>query len=129
MPQDILPYHENYLAHYGVVGMKWGKRTGSFTERAKGSALDRNARKTVLAKTAQQVFAKPKTAKRAVANAALFGAYGVGPGRAIVKKVADVQVKNLAKQKTQIENGERKVRNVMGTSAAGLMVSVRPLNS
>lgn len=123
-------YRDAYLAHYGVVGMTWGKRSGGgVTARAKGSALDRNARKTRYAKTAQKVFAKPKTGNRAVANAVIFGVAGVGPGRALIKKVADVRVSHLTKQKAKIESGNRKVRNLMGTSAAGLFVSVRPTNS
>lgn len=123
---DVVWVPEDSLAHYGVPGMKWGKRSGgSFTDRAKGSALDRNNRKTRYAKTLKNITEKPKSKKEAIGKALLLGNVGVGPGRMLVNKYATKRITKLENSKAKIESGNRKVRNIMGTSAAGLVISSR----
>lgn len=44
MSQDV----NGFLEHYGIKGMKWGKRKGGLGARVKGASLDGNQRKTAV---------------------------------------------------------------------------------
>lgn len=113
---------ENYLAHYGIKGMKWGKRTGGLGARTDGAQMDRIHNQKEIIKRAR---AGKGTLEEKVANA---------PARILLgKKRFD---KMLDKTMGQLEDREKRVaagkRNLgdkldvlLNTRAIDLVVSRR----
>lgn len=83
---------DEYLAHYGIKGMKWGVRKA--IETGNGKKLDRAYRKAAkkLAKLEKRADSGSKYARRAAvlgAGAAVAGGLaGIGPRKATAKSVA-----------------------------------------
>jgi hypothetical protein len=90
---------DNFLEHYGVKGMKWGKRKGSLKDRVKSAHLDLNQRKTAIVKRAangnqtreEKVFTAPAK---------------VLLGKKRFNKNMNKSLDELAKQKDRIEKGK-----------------------
>jgi hypothetical protein len=113
MPQEV----DEFLAHYGVVGMKWGKRHGSLKERAKGAVSDSLQRQI----QANKAVAEGRGQVRDYAGA--FSRKGVG----FTKKSAAGMAKGLEERKARIESGKSKfldkVDMLHRVSVADLVVS------
>lgn len=117
---------DDFLEHYGVKGMKWGKRKGSLSERAQGSASDRYARKEASLTKAAKRFEKPKNFKEAVKKSLLYGNVGVGPGRMLVEKNINKRLAKVQADKARVDSGKLKAKEYMNMSLASLAISVRP---
>jgi hypothetical protein len=104
MPDNDFEYDtpEEFLAHFGVKGMKWGVRRDAkgFSERQKGAELDRNQREQAIAK--RGIAGKHTTAEK-IANA---------PARIILgkkgyDKLANHSLKELQAKRQRIESGKK----------------------
>lgn len=142
---------DEFLAHYGVVGMKWGKRSGSLGDRFKGAAADRNQRNTrrndhMLA-ISKKIDDAPKNFKNlskgkkvgvvagavgltvatgGTAAASIAGGY---LGNKISKRTLTKRVDKLSDQRKRLESGNLSKKDkfdaVMNTSVVDLLVSRR----
>jgi hypothetical protein len=89
---------DEFLAHYGVVGMKWGKRKGGLKERVKGAHADSLQRRI----EANKAVAEGRGQIRDYAGT--FARKGV----ALTKGAARGQVKALEARKDRVEKGKAK---------------------
>lgn len=98
---------DEFLAHYGVRGMKWGTRRGGLKERAKGAALDRNQQKTAIVKRALN------RSKNGGNDEKIARAVGISMslGRKRFEKRLNKQMNKLANEKARIESGNATVRD------------------
>jgi hypothetical protein len=87
---------DEFLAHYGVVGMKWGKRHGGLKERAKGSISDSFQRQI----QANKAVAEGRGQIRDYTGT--FSRKGV----ALTKRGAAANVKGLEARQKRIESGK-----------------------
>ncbi|WNT45392.1 hypothetical protein SEA_ARGAN_8 [Arthrobacter phage Argan] len=94
MAQEV----DEFLAHYGVVGMKWGKRHGGLKERAKGSINDSFQRQI----QANKAVAEGRGQIRDYAGT--FGRKGVG----LTKGRAAANVKVLEERQKRLNSGKAK---------------------
>lgn len=112
---------EDFLAHYGVTGMKWGKRKGGLKARATGAAKDSLQRRL----TTNKEIAEGRGQKRDYRRASQFRAGGVvTAGRT---KSAAKRAGQLEGQLKRLETGKLKARDVLSlvanTPATDLVVS------
>lgn len=116
---------DEFLAHYGVVGMKWGKRTGGLKDRVKGAALDRNQRERAIT---NKVATGKYGTKEKIITGALFGVPGL-VAMPLIRKNANKRLASLDAQKDRIESGKMNIMDkldvAMNTSTMDLLVSRR----
>lgn len=117
---------DDFLAHYGVAGMKWGRRKGGLVTRAKSAASDRIARREQTLTKASARFAPATSKKQAVKRVAAFGVLGAGPGRAIVAKSINKSLASVQADKARIDSGKYKAKDFMRINTAEMFVSARP---
>jgi len=117
--------YDAFLEHYGVAGMKWGRRRGSFASRVQGASLDNNQRK--LARATRVAEGRGSAGDKV----GLF--LTAAPGKIIankgLKNYANVQVSKLNAQKARIESGKKtaldKLEDFGSIGIADLMYSTR----
>lgn len=111
---------DEFLAHYGVIGMKWGKRKGGLKSRIVGARRDANQRRLTTARRMANGEAQARDVIRTLGPAAVIGTI-VAPGVGTAVGVAAVaskrgqarRVQRLEAQKERIERGEVKARDVL----------------
>lgn len=94
---------EEFLAHYGVVGMKWGKRTGGIKSRVKGAASDSLQRRI----EGNRAVAEGRGQIRDYAGA--LTRQGISP----YKKVAAANVTALEARRKRLEKGKTNLGDKM----------------
>lgn len=111
---------DEYLAHYGIKGMKWGRRRGSLGSRIDGAQSDRIQRRTELLKRA--VSGQKTTAER-IAQAP----ERILLGKKRLDKMANKQLGQLADRQKRIDAGKKnfgdKLDAALHTTLADLVVS------
>lgn len=117
---------DDFLAHYGVSGMKWGKRHGSLKSRTTGAVKDSLQRRI----TTNKEIAAGRGQTRDFRRVALKRTGGIKTGAAVLtgsKKVAGVHAKVLSDRLKRVEKGKMnlgdKIDAVMNTHIADLVVS------
>lgn len=118
--------YEEYLEHYGVKGMKWGKRSGGLRERAKGSHNDSLQRRI----TTNKEIAEGRGQSRDYRRRALHNPIGAGlPIVAGNKKLAARRVKALEARQARVNSGKATLKDkgdfLFNTSVLDLAVSRR----
>lgn len=115
---------DEFLAHYGVTGMKWGVRKGSVKSRLKGAASDAVERQLVTNKSIANGTAQTRDYRRAIVKGGTFGVV-TGPR----KKSAAKRVERLEGLQTRIDTGKTGVMDKIGLayniSPGDLVVSRR----
>lgn len=117
MPENT----DDFLAHYGVVGMKWGKRSGSFKDRVKGAALDSAQRRA----TTNREIASGRGQMRDYNRTTLHNVTGLVTGNS--QKAAGKRATKIEASIKRIESGKPKARDIVmavgTTNVADLFVS------
>lgn len=78
-------YSKDELYHYGVLGMKWGKRTGAVGSKNKLPRKSKNLKNTDNAKTKKKLIGKRIAIGTAVTAGIIGGLYGA-------KKIAEISL-------------------------------------
>lgn len=121
---------EEYLKHFGVMGMKWGIRSGRGTtgvSRLAGAKIDQNDRRISRIKT-QQKHAKESGFLR---NSVRYGEVGalLLKSKRFQKKM-ETKVSELTSQNERFKSGTETRRDrasaALTTGDAGKYISVRP---
>lgn len=117
---------EELLIHYGIKGMKWGRRQSKSVtgiSRTRGALIDRNDRMTARIKNAR----KGKGLLRDRVSLAIDRAV---LGREFSKKNMDVQLSLMKTQNARLKSGRITVRDrlavALTVSPLDLVVSNRP---
>lgn len=127
---------EDSLAHYGIKGMKWGRRRGKSTtgiSRARGARIDRNDRHIQLFKDVRdglgQKGSNGKVANKVEKNV-INGLNRMTMGKNLTKKYYDLQIDRMEQHNERLQSGKLLVRDRIGlllaTTPASLVVSYRP---
>lgn len=108
---------DDILAHYGIKGMKWGKRTGGLKARVKGAALDGNQQKTAIAK---RQLKGTGTREENLINAPAK----ILMGKESYKKAVENRISQLGDQKERIEAGKTSLMDKLEMSYDVTLVSL-----
>ena len=116
---------EDALQHYGIIGMKWGKRKGNLSSRIKGAALDRNQRGAKMIKRAIAGPASQTFEERMISAPDRWVAAKLGSD--YYNKMLKNRLVNLTAQTARIEAGKKtvddKLMDLMSISVLDLVVS------
>ena len=114
--------YEDYLAHYGVKGMKWGRRKGSLSSRIKESAVEK---KTNMIDRRERVL----SGKSSIRDKLIVGSTLSAPRVLLNKGVKKTIARDIAIDKatrSRYESGKTTVMDnvnmVMGVSLLDLTV-------
>lgn len=115
---------DDFLAHYGVTGMKWGVRRGSIKSRLQGAASDSVERRAVGARAIASGAGQTRDYRRAFTKSSMLGA----PTFASQKK-AGKRADKLDALKSRVDSGTTGTFDKLGiaftTHPADLVVSRR----
>lgn len=104
------PRVENYLAHYGVVGMKWGKRRGGLKSRAKGAMQDSVERRLTTNKEIAEGRGQARDYRRRTLHR-LPGALASGSTKSAARRA-----KKLGGQLDRMKAGKATTRDKIGAA-------------
>lgn len=111
---------DDFLAHYGVKGMKWGKRKGSLKSRISGARRDANQRRLVTAQRVANGEAQARDILRSAGPASIVGTIllpGVGTvGAAVVggsRRFNQSRVRRLTAQRDRMDAGKTQARDIV----------------
>lgn len=117
---------DELLAHYGIKGMKWGRRRGSSVtgvSRFRGALMDRNAREI-------SRVSKASKGQGRLVDRASYKARSAILGKRAAENYTKYRLKDLKDQNSRLKSGKTtvqdKLRVAMTTSMFDLMVSVKP---
>lgn len=115
---------DDFLAHYGVTGMKWGHRKGGLKSRLHGAASDNVERRLIGTKAIANGTAQTRDYRRSMLSG---GPLGVLNGAS--KKGAAKRVVKLSAMKDRLDTGKTTTMDKIGlafsTHPADLVVSRR----
>lgn len=111
---------DSFFAHYGVIGMKWGKRKGSLRSRISGARRDANQRRLVTAQKVANGEAQARDIIRSAGPAAIVGTLlvpGVGTvGAAAIggsRRFNQSRVRRLTAQRERMDAGKVQARDIL----------------
>lgn len=115
---------DNFLAHYGVTGMKWGVRKGGLKSRIHGAASDSVERRLVRDRAIATGTAQTRDYRRNIAKGGTFGVITGTRQKSAIKRTKDLEA-----LKTRVDTGKTstwdKVGIAFNTHPADLVVSRR----
>lgn len=109
-----------FLAHYGVVGMKWGKRRGGLKSRINAAQLERSG-------NAQKIIKRKFAGKSTLEERILFAPDRILMGKKGHAKFLNKRMSQLENRDARIKAGKRnlgdKIDALYGTTPVSLLVS------
>lgn len=119
---------DDFLAHYGVTGMKWGVRKGGLKDRVKGAVTDSVERRMIT----NRMIADGKGQTRDYRRVALKRYGGIGTGAAMStgsRKAAEKRATELEGMLERVKSGKMKLGDKLDaaftTNVSDLVISRR----